>query len=163
MEVDPGYTHSVWHYAPNLRKFALNSYPPGKWDKAFVSRVRPYGPWLDSILNGSVAPSGELWPVCYGGNFVAMASSIRAVPMSVWSRAENSLSRENNLEEGHYMERTWAGLLTPRLSEKDTELLMKHRGEDSICMGRGGYNDALSMYWALRCGSGAAMAKCQCR
>ena len=50
-------------------------------------------------------------PMCYGGMFTVKRSRIEHVPLSVWSNITHSLSRGNNIEEGHYAERTWAALL----------------------------------------------------
>ena len=53
-----------------------------------------------------------LVPVCYGGSFVAARASIEAVPHAIWVALERSLARGDNIEEGHYAERSWAALLT---------------------------------------------------
>jgi len=165
MEV-AGHTHSVWHNMGTLRDFALIAYPPnihpGVVDEDFIAHSRPYGRWLDSILDGVVDPPETLWPVCYGGNFAVTARNIRAVPHSLWNRAQQSLARGNNIEEGHYMERSWAGLLTRRLSQHDTDLLMNHRDESSICWGKKGIEDDRAMFWSLRCGDGHALYQCKC-
>ena len=53
-----------------------------------------------------------LTPVCYGGIFAANIERLLAVDMSVWRNIRHSLSRADNIEEGHFMERSWAGLLS---------------------------------------------------
>ena len=77
----------------------------------------------------------DLVQVCYGGSFAATTEQVLLSPSSgqdeeeppssdadattrldsvfeFWNNIEQSLSRANNLEEGHFMERTWAALFT---------------------------------------------------
>ena len=42
-----------------------------------------------------------------------------------WSKIEALLSRGDNIQEGHYMERSWAMLLSPKLSAGDEGRLVK--------------------------------------
>ena len=65
-----------------------------------------------------------LTPVCYGGIFAVKRSQIAQVPRQIWRNMERSLSRGDNIEEGHFAERTWAGLLHPRLSLEVMDLLI---------------------------------------
>jgi hypothetical protein len=55
-------------------------------------------------------------PVCYGGSFMTSMASIRKVNADKWEQMLRLLSRGNNIEEGHYMERTWAALLSKPMS-----------------------------------------------
>jgi hypothetical protein len=59
-----------------------------------------------------VLAARKWWPVCYGGTFAAMRSSIRARPHATWAALEQSLRRGDNIEEGHFVERMWGALLT---------------------------------------------------
>jgi hypothetical protein len=52
-----------------------------------------------------------------GGIFAASVKNIKKRKMEVWRAAERSLSRGDNIQEGHYMERTWAVLLASPLEE----------------------------------------------
>ena len=58
----------------------------------------------------------DLIPMCYGGNFATywgqMASVDSALTTLGWIAVTKSLSRGNNIEEGHFMERWWADLLS---------------------------------------------------
>jgi hypothetical protein len=62
-------------------------------------------------------------PVCYGGGFVATRSAVHRVPVIAWRRIVESLSRGDNVEESHYMERMWAALLTPPLTPSETRAM----------------------------------------
>ena len=42
---------------------------------------------------------------------------------NIWKRIELSLSRGNNIEEGHFAERSWAGLLAYPLADEQVQLL----------------------------------------
>jgi hypothetical protein len=53
-----------------------------------------------------------LTPVCYGGIFAVNVKRLRAIDQSVWVGLRDSLSRADNIEEGHFMERSWAGMLS---------------------------------------------------
>uniref|UniRef100_A0A7S0JIW1 Uncharacterized protein n=1 Tax=Calcidiscus leptoporus TaxID=127549 RepID=A0A7S0JIW1_9EUKA len=78
------------------------------------------------MLLGSVASASAqeaYWPVCYGGGFVATRSAVTRVDRSVWARIVLSLRRGENIEEGHYMERTWAALLTLPLQPEEERAL----------------------------------------
>lgn len=53
----------------------------------------------------------DLMQACYGGTFAVAMTSIRAQEEGVWINLLESLSRGDNIEEGHFAERCWAGLL----------------------------------------------------
>merc|ERR1711953_1494500 len=126
---------------------------------------RPYGRWLEAMhVLGPHAPPTllnrgwqDFWPVCYGGGFAATREAVLGVPLDMWSRLMASLSRGDNIEEGHFMERSWAGLLTQRLyTNTDTEKLR--------CMANGAVVSSPwegSLQEAMRPFSG--MMFCQCK
>jgi len=157
-----GAAHSVWHSVQNLGSLQLDDYKNGGGQ--FKASVRPMGAWLDTMVaNDMSIPT--YWPVCYQGNFAASKERIQAVPFAVWERITASLSRAENIEEGHYMERTWAGVLSPQISQVDQELLLSHRGPIANCdpnyEGNGDYG---KMFESLRCGAHGifSLANCQC-
>eukprot|EP00928_Gymnodinium_smaydae_P085376 TRINITY_DN6876_c0_g3_i1.p1 TRINITY_DN6876_c0_g3~~TRINITY_DN6876_c0_g3_i1.p1 ORF type:complete len:357 (-),score=34.76 TRINITY_DN6876_c0_g3_i1:280-1278(-) len=87
-----------------LREFKLNDdyYNGMRLDKAPYANLNS---WL-TALNISM-PS--VVPTCYGGFFAARPESIcNGHP---WDAIAASLSRGDNIEEGHYMERTWSGMI----------------------------------------------------
>ena len=53
-----------------------------------------------------------LAPICYGGIFAVNVKRLLAIPKRVWDSVQISLSRANNIQEGHFMERAWAGMLS---------------------------------------------------
>ena len=65
-------------------------------------------------------------PVCYGGNFVTITTRIVD---RLWHGdmvlLELDLERDDNIEEGHFAERSWAGLLSYRLTGEQKKLLEK--------------------------------------
>ena len=71
-------------------------------------------------------------PVCYGGVFLTTYSQIANPPPGVWEQLEQSLSRDDNIEEGHYAERSWAALLsTPLTLQQELDALRRaHLVED---------------------------------
>lgn len=157
----PGGKQSVWLDWEAFQKFEISWYWGAKDDDTFLSATRPLGTWLSAILNGTPTPEpGRLWPICYGGNFVARRANIKAVDQLVWQRASHALMRADNLEEGHYMERSWAGLLTPRLSDYDESLLLshashpKHRGNPNTC--------AADDQDCIAINRGSVLLKCEC-
>ena len=84
----------------------------------FTATVRPLHAWLTVLTQtggGNVyalTQPKRLWPVCYGGNFAATAEAVRRQPPQLWAALEASLARgPDSLEEGHFAERSWAGLM----------------------------------------------------
>lgn len=91
-----------------LRKFKLAQYKGDGINSTYTN----YGHWVDEI--GMDLPKPYI-QVCYGGNFAVKASQIKAYK-HVWDKLEPNLSRGNSIEEGHFAERAWAGLLSSPLT-----------------------------------------------
>lgn len=49
-------------------------------------------------------------PVCYGGIFATRVSQVRKYSTTLWFSLAASVSRGDNIEESHFLERTWAYL-----------------------------------------------------
>lgn len=86
----------------------------------FFASVRPLSRWVAEAGIFDEGPLEEmmaapLWPVCYGGGFGATRELIRRWPARTWAKLAHALSRADNLEEGHFAERSWAALLMPPL------------------------------------------------
>jgi hypothetical protein len=63
-------------------------------------------------------------PICYGGYFMASIERIMLAPVDDWNPIVESLSRGDNIEEGHFMERIWASLLSrPMTIEEELDIL----------------------------------------
>lgn len=67
-------------------------------------------------------------PICYGGHFLATLERVEASPVTDWSALVRGLSRGDNIEEGHYMERMWAALLSPPIPQADQAALLQTKG-----------------------------------
>jgi len=87
----------------------------------FLAPVRPLGRWIEwvgvypSVWEGS--PDGRapraVAPVCVGGSFATSRLAAQRAPLKDgWARVAKALSRGDNIEEGHFMERMWAVLLS---------------------------------------------------
>lgn len=77
-----------------------------------------FGAWIDRLKLHPLAVSQNLVPVCYGGVFAVTKSQIAKYPKRVWKSIEKSLSRGDNIVEGHYAERMWAPLLSKPFSNE---------------------------------------------
>ncbi len=64
-------------------------------------------------------------PMCYGGHFMATIQQLQESPVGDWNAIVRSLSRGDNIEEGHFMERIWAGLLSRPISKQEEEAILK--------------------------------------
>ena len=51
--------------------------------------------------------------VCCGGSFATFGRNVQRIPLGDWSALSTALQRGDNIEEGHYVERLWAALLSP--------------------------------------------------
>ena len=105
----------VYHHTNTLRKFAL-----GRWHGMDIkSKYNNLGAYHDDIGISLPRPYS---PVCYSGNFAAKASAIYS-KRNIWDKLEQSLTRNDNIEEGHFAERSFAGILTKPMSSKQLDTL----------------------------------------
>ena len=108
---------SMYYRTANLRTFSHRFHRSGAG--RFKSAYTNMGHWLDNMQINLPSP---LTPVCYGGNFAAKATQIYP-RKDLWNRMTTSLSREDNLEEGHFAERAWAGILSYPLNSNQTAVM----------------------------------------
>jgi len=117
-----GSTLSAYHVTALLKSFSMSQYSnketlysslTKKGD--FMSEFRNLGEWVSFV--GAILPD-RLVQVCYGGTFIATREQVYAQDLKVWKNIEISLSRGNSIQEGHYAERVWAGLLARPLTKK---------------------------------------------
>ena len=118
--------------------FAASERPLGQWvlSLARASSATAAGQSLrgglrhgsgSAVLSGMFDPNMEgdtLLPVCYGGTFAARRHRIARIPRGFWRALEASLSRGDNIEEGHFAERLWAALFAGRLDASDTRRIL---------------------------------------
>jgi hypothetical protein len=131
------------------------------WESGFESPIKPLGRWLDAMTASSKTPIGgehkdALWPVCYGGNFAATRGAILQRPRQLWKAMERSLRRgPDSLEEGHFAERSWAGLLGGPLTVAQEAKLQDARWD---VLGKGTCLHAWPLYGQLlnKCSYGCA-------
>lgn len=64
-------------------------------------------------------------PICYGGHFMATIERIMLAPLEDWNLIVDSLSRGDNIEEGHFMERLWAALLSQPITRAEEEAFLE--------------------------------------
>jgi hypothetical protein len=76
------------------------------------------------VHNSNNSNNYDLVPVCFGGSFITSHRTIEQSPVKNWTAIVHALSRGDNIEEGHYMERLWAQLLTPPMSKDERRQLL---------------------------------------
>lgn len=95
--------------------------------------------WKNAM--GLVTPDTETIPVCYGGVFAVQKRQLLKQSLEAWTNVEKSLTREDNLVEGHYAERMWGPILS-NIGEEFGEMVDKyvgpHANQTSSCIGRVG-------------------------
>ena len=126
------YTQQVWYDASKLRLFKPTRYI-NKWDQmpshlqnrsiSFNTNIT-FGDWIQSMKLPQHIQARRYWPICYRGAFITSRADINRIPLSVWERIERSMRRGNNIVEGHYMERTWAALLTQPLDKNEERAML---------------------------------------
>lgn len=95
----------------------------------FKSNFSDFGSFFGSL---DLRLNPELIQVCYGGVFAASFTNIQKVSKSIWKKIETTLSRGDNIQEGHYMERAWALLLaTPDLKKYQIDALRKFSASET--------------------------------
>ena len=92
-------------------------------------RRRPPPP---SAMNFSLSPLDEnqnqIVPVCFGGRFMTTLHQIvNNSNVNDWTPMLESLSRGDNIEEGHYMERMWAALLSKPIPLREQHEFLRRK------------------------------------
>lgn len=121
---------SAYHDKDTLFTFAKKEYERGVDDYHTGDGVPfqsdKYGSVGDFYTSLNANPLPALVQVCYGGMFAALTANIFKQDAHVWKAIETSLSRGDNIEEGHYAERLWGALLATPLQEFQIEALRSH-------------------------------------
>ena len=84
--------------------------------------------WVDAL---GLKLRQPVTPVCYGGVFASTVKRLKEIDRGTLERLEHSVSRGDNIAEGHFMERAWAGLLSLE-PLPDKEILS--RRNDTLCL-----------------------------
>jgi hypothetical protein len=80
-------------------------------NSVFKSKYNNLKEWSDDV--GLVFPDSDYIHVCYGGNFVTKKRGLLSQSEMVWVKLTINLYRGNNIEEGHFAERSWASITAP--------------------------------------------------
>ena len=124
----PAKQASAYHDTTMLSQFEIgnydqgNKYSPNDNVPFKSSHVNLGAYWL--AINVTLAQ--KLVPVCYGGSFAASVENIYKQDMKMWMKLEISLTRGDNIEEGHFVERSWAALLSNPLELLQIEALQNY-------------------------------------
>lgn len=123
-----GFDLSSYHDTEMLLSFSRDGYESfhhryNSDSAQFKSSFSNLGDFYRYITEGDVTGLPQISQVCYGGVFATKVSNIVKVKMSIWRSAEHALSRGNNIEEGHFMERLWAVLLSKHLKPYQMDAL----------------------------------------
>jgi hypothetical protein len=86
-----------------------------------------------ATLMGIGAAANKVVPICFGGNFMAHSRQIQTLPRDLWKRIETSLSRDNNIAEGHFAERLWANMLSRPLEQNAIDNILQQRQRHGSC------------------------------
>ncbi len=131
--VVPPKSLSTYHKRSALFDFEMESYDRKKElsegnGESFKSIYKNLGDFHESVIaSGGDSNTNisypELVQVCYGGVFAASYSNINKVDHSTWKRIEKALSRGDNIEEGHFVERSWASILATSLQPYQVEAM----------------------------------------
>lgn len=121
---------STYHDLDTLLHFNLNHYEKGEDEYktnrdgiTFLSEYKNLGEFYSAL---NIKPSQDLVQVCYGGIFSASSKNILKQDMGVWKKLESLLTRGDNIQEGHYAERSWGLLLASPLEQFQNEAVRKH-------------------------------------
>lgn len=119
-----GYALSLYHQTDIVANFMFKEgHKRLERDKVerFPSNYSHMSDWVHKM--GFTLPQ-PLMPICYGGVFAATVGQIRKQNPDTWCKMESSLSREDNIEESYFAERSWAALLMKSLSESAVRSLL---------------------------------------
>lgn len=83
------------------------------------------GDWVDKLQITSINSNQNIVTGCFGGYFAVTSSQVSKQPNSVWKAIEESLSRGDNIVEGHYAERLWGCLLSKPFSDETTKAILE--------------------------------------
>jgi hypothetical protein len=119
---------SVHFELETLRNWNITRYESiTKYDMDKVPFGSALANWDSFYKNlGAGSLEREIVQVCYGGIFAASVKNIKKMNMEVWRAAERSLSRGDNIQEGHFMERTWGVLLASPLEEYQVKAIKNY-------------------------------------
>ena len=122
----------AYHDKAQLFTFHIKRYKKGERDynvsktaPPFQSSYKTLGDYYSKVLK-SANPRPDLVQVCFGGGFASSLENILKQDVMVWKSFEHSLTRGDNIQEGHYAERCWALLLANPLEQFQIKALRNY-------------------------------------
>lgn len=141
---------SAYHRTNDIDGFRIDDYQNNKYTnpneqptEPFKSKYANLSDWIMSIPF-AWAHNPALVEVCYGGSFGTTLAAIRKHPQTSWESLSRSLSRSDNLEEGHFAERTWARLLAKPIEPYQVEALLQYLTQSGPATSPGYFRGALA-------------------
>ena len=126
---------SMWHERRFLWKFSsLTKYTTAGGIADFINTNKFYFQWLETILGKETKErltTQNILPVCYGGSFAFSSVLAKRQSRQEYKNIMDSLSVGDNVEVGHYAERTWASLLAPHMN-KELQHSFKSKYENNV-------------------------------
>ena len=118
---------SAYHNFERLLTYDIRGYEHNtqgyQTDQAkFISNYKNLGSFVNSL---HVDPFPNVVHVCYCGVFAASVSNLKKTKSFCWNIAEEILTRGDNIEEGHYMQRSWGMLLSTPLLQFQVGTMIK--------------------------------------
>jgi hypothetical protein len=116
----------VLHRRKTIENFTLKTYSRlerDKNDEFENANITNLGEWAIAI--GLQYPTTDFIPVCYKGNFAVTKRRLLKQSHHTWNAMVLSLSRGDNIIEGHYAERLWAAVLSYAHEDDTLELISK--------------------------------------
>ncbi|CAE7858176.1 Protein trichome birefringence-like 8 [Symbiodinium microadriaticum] len=116
---------SIFHVKALMGTFQMDAYNrtlsklASSEGEPFKSKYRNLMAWMKDLGIAELFRNQTILPACYGGNFMTSYSQMVLPVSNIWQRIETSLSRSDSIEEGHFAERSWAALLSRRLTLQD--------------------------------------------
>ena len=104
---------TMQHRRQYILNFSKDNYNRQERDdgSAFQSdKYADFKSWKEDL--GFVIPESETMPVCYRGSFAVQKKQFLNHRKEAWEKMVSSLSRGDNIVEGHYAERLWASILS---------------------------------------------------
>ena len=131
-----GGSTSAYHDKATLSQFSLSWYGKGETDYKdikmgeehnkipFESSYANLGSFFESLpIKQFLDQEPGIVPVCYAGIFSASVANIYRREMRVWEALQKKLERGDNIQEGHFVERSWARLLSSPLKPYQVEAI----------------------------------------
>ena len=111
-------TADKYRFAKHITSHEQNTAGVAKDLGSFMSPWRPLRNFTHHFLSPKThqhldAAQHPVRRVCYGGSFATFGRNVQRVPLGDWSALSTALQRGDNIEEGHFVERLWAALLSP--------------------------------------------------